>query len=109
MPILDGLNATQIIRKWDHSEAATSIQRRAAKLPIIAFTATTINRSKFHSDYPGMTNLLIKPVSMPQLYEALKPYASSHRMSVTNSAMKLPAASARVATPTECKEDNNAL
>ena len=76
MPVLDGPAATQVIRNWDQTTDATPIQKRAAQIPIIAFTATNIQAANFHADFPGMTNFLVKPVHMKELYSMLEPYST---------------------------------
>jgi signal transduction histidine kinase/CheY-like chemotaxis protein len=77
MPILDGPSATQIIRNWADSDAATPTQKRLSQVPIIAFTATNIDPSLFKKEYPGMDDFIVKPARMHELHNALLPFIKS--------------------------------
>lgn len=76
MPILDGQGATQIIRDWKDDKSSTPLQKRAAELPIIAFTATTINQSTFEEKHPGMNAYIVKPIKLGELYTVLQANAT---------------------------------
>lgn len=74
MPLIDGHEAAKTIRSWKELDGSSEIERRAAGLPIIAFTATTINSLEFDTEYPEMTDYLIKPVKLEALAEKLNVY-----------------------------------
>ena len=64
MPVLDGYEATQRIRKW---EADTG----HARLPIIALTADAFEEDRRRCLGVGMDDFLTKPISMTDLKSAL--------------------------------------
>ena len=74
MPVMDGAQAANIIRKWKYLDEASSTQRRAVQLPIIVFTATAINPANFETDYPQMTDYIVKPIRVQQLQDILEKY-----------------------------------
>jgi len=74
MPVMDGPKATKIIREWKDLEEVNSTQQIAAQLPIIIFTANTINPASFAHDFPQMTDYLVKPIKMKQLQDILVKY-----------------------------------
>lgn len=66
MPILDGFEATKIIRKMGENPNAT--------IPIIALTASTFLSKKQMAEQVGMTDFLSKPFTPDQLSAILKKY-----------------------------------
>lgn len=65
MPILDGLSATQLIRKLPNGD-----------LPIIAVTANTFAADKENFLQHGITQVLNKPIDKLSLEQTLQPYRS---------------------------------
>ncbi|MCF7971956.1 MAG: response regulator [Methylococcaceae bacterium] len=61
MPIMDGFNATRIIRK----------NPRFSKLPIIAMTANNSPEGREQCLACGMNELMIKPINWDQLFQTL--------------------------------------
>ena len=64
MPVMDGLTATQEIRKLDHPDAAT--------IPIIALSANAFEEDVKRCIQAGMNDHLSKPVDMEKLEEMLR-------------------------------------
>ncbi|MBQ6297505.1 MAG: response regulator [Selenomonadaceae bacterium] len=64
MPVMDGLKATEEIRKLDHPDAKT--------VPIIAMTANAFDEDVQRSLKAGMNAHLTKPADPEQLYKALQ-------------------------------------
>lgn len=73
MPILDGLSATQAIRKLPNGS-----------VPVIAVTAHpfTEDQSTYHQY--GITNVLNKPVNKSRLEQILQPYRSKTNTEITD-------------------------
>ena len=65
MPVMDGFEATQIIRKMDNANAY---------IPIIALTASTFLSKKQMAEQVGMTDFLSKPFTPDQLNTKLRIY-----------------------------------
>ncbi|MCI9079023.1 MAG: response regulator [Lachnospiraceae bacterium] len=63
MPVMDGLKATQLIRKIDNPELAT--------IPIIALSANAFESDRKMSIESGMNAHLTKPIDVPLLLETL--------------------------------------
>lgn len=63
MPVMDGLQATQLIRKIDNPELAT--------IPIIALSANAFESDRKMSIESGMNAHLTKPIDVPLLLETL--------------------------------------
>ena len=63
MPVMDGLEATRVIRELDRPDAKT--------VPIIAMTANAFDEDVQRSLQAGMTAHLSKPVEPERLYETL--------------------------------------
>ncbi|MBU2885535.1 response regulator [Gilvimarinus agarilyticus] len=61
MPILDGIEATRVIRKLDHCK----------KLPIIAVTAQAMNGDRERCIEAGMNDYISKPIKPQLLYQTL--------------------------------------
>lgn len=64
MPVMDGYEATKLIRKSDKPEIA--------KIPIIAMTANAFSEDKEHALAVGMNGHLFKPIDRELLYETLQ-------------------------------------
>ena len=64
MPVLNGYQATEIIRKSGHPMAKT--------IPIIAMTANAFHEDVVKSYEAGMNGHLAKPVDFDQLYQTIK-------------------------------------
>ena len=63
MPVMDGLEATRIIRRLDKDDAAT--------VPIVAITANAFPEDKEASFENGVTAFITKPYSKRQLHEVI--------------------------------------
>lgn len=77
MPNLNGWEATQQIRAWRDHPAASNTQRRAARLPIVALTASTLPENRTRCREVGMNDFLAKPVRLADLQQVLQRIASS--------------------------------
>ena len=66
MPEMDGLTATETIRKLDRADAAT--------VPIVAVTANAFSQDAAAARQVGMNEHITKPVKVPKLNEVLKRY-----------------------------------
>ena len=64
MPVMDGLQATQVIRASDHADAAS--------IPIIALTANAFNEDVQRSLQAGLNAHLSKPVEPDALFDTLE-------------------------------------
>ena len=64
MPVMDGLEATEAIRKLDRADASV--------VPIIAMTANAFDEDEQLSLQVGMNAHLSKPVNQEQLYQTLE-------------------------------------
>jgi PAS domain S-box-containing protein len=69
MPVMDGLTATRVIRKWE----ATSSR---AATPIIALTAAALKGDREECMAAGCTAYLTKPIKQEVLLQAIKAVAS---------------------------------
>ncbi len=63
MPIMDGLEATRIIRSSDHPRAAT--------VPIIAMTANAFDEDMKKSVESGMNGHLSKPIEVDKFFQTI--------------------------------------
>jgi CheY-like chemotaxis protein len=68
MPELDGLEATARVRRWE-------AQRGAARLPIVALTASAYEEDRQKALAAGMDDFLAKPVSLEALRQVLARWA----------------------------------
>ena len=68
MPVMDGFEATQLIRSSDSSNS---------QLPIIALTASTFLSKKRLALKAGMTDFLSKPFTPDQLHEIIDKYLNT--------------------------------
>lgn len=69
MPIMDGLEATRIIRA----------QAQFAHLPIIAITANAMNEDRIHCLSAGMNDFIPKPFAPDILYSTLLRWVGDHK------------------------------
>jgi CheY-like chemotaxis protein len=67
MPVMDGFEATQRIRKGQAG-------KRCTQLPIIALTANAMKGDKEHCLEIGMTDYLSKPIDIASLELKLRRY-----------------------------------
>ena len=63
MPVMDGLQATSNIRRWDKEDART--------IPIVAMTANAFDEDVEKSRAAGMNAHLSKPIEPELLYRTL--------------------------------------
>lgn len=66
MPIMDGYQATQEIRRLEN--------RKLADIPIIAMTANAFEEDRQAAIKAGMDDHLAKPIQIEKLYEMMKKY-----------------------------------
>jgi len=64
MPNLDGYQATQEIRKWEHSQNRPFV-------PIVALTARAMTGDRERCMSAGMNDYLAKPFGLEELHSAL--------------------------------------
>lgn len=64
MPIMDGLEATAHIRRWEE-------EHRRRRLPIVALTAAAFEEDRNRCLAAGMDEFISKPVYLDRLYEIL--------------------------------------
>ncbi len=72
MPELNGFEATAEIRRWEETSRASRPGGTAARLPIIALTASLMEEDKRQCTEAGMDDFLGKPIQIPELLRALK-------------------------------------
>ena len=72
MPIMDGLEATRVIRSSTHPEAA--------QIPIIAMTADAFENDRERTFNAGMNDHIIKPIEPEELYKTLSNFLSRGQM-----------------------------
>lgn len=68
MPVLDGYEATRIIRKWEEEQSKE-------RVPIIAFTAYALKEEVEKCMKAGCSDHLAKPVKKKDLMEIIKKYS----------------------------------
>jgi signal transduction histidine kinase/CheY-like chemotaxis protein len=68
MPVMDGLDATRLIRAWEQEENRTA-------MPIVAFTANAAASDIEAAEEAGCNGHLSKPISKHQLFAAIRDYA----------------------------------
>ena len=76
MPVMDGREATEAIRKLDNPELAN--------IPIIALSANAFESDKQLSIESGMDAHLTKPIDVPLLLESIAKTIYNHRCSKKN-------------------------
>lgn len=69
MPVMDGFNATKLIRHWEDSSPKQ-------RTPIIAFTANAMHGSKEQCIAAGMDDFLSKPIDENELSRVLSTWLS---------------------------------
>jgi len=69
MPILDGVEATRLIRRWESAAPGAELK---PKIYIVAFTATSQNSDREHFTAVGMDDFLSKPMSLDDLLGILR-------------------------------------
>lgn len=62
MPVMDGLEATKEIRKFD------------SQIPIVAITAHAFESDRRAASEAGCNDYLVKPINITQLMQMLKKY-----------------------------------
>jgi signal transduction histidine kinase/DNA-binding response OmpR family regulator len=67
MPVMDGFEATQIIRNWEKSQGDSPV-------PIIALTGHALKNDRQQCLDAGMTHYLTKPVKQGELLKVLEQY-----------------------------------
>ncbi len=72
MPELNGFEATAEIRRWEKTVRASRPGGAAARLPIIALTASLMEEDKRQCTEAGMDDFLGKPIQISELVRALK-------------------------------------
>ncbi|MBF0582610.1 MAG: response regulator [Magnetococcales bacterium] len=75
MPVMDGYQATRLIRDWERQQGASPV-------PIIAFTADVTQLNQLTGQDAGMSGFLSKPVSMGELRLVLDRYLPDPATSV---------------------------
>lgn len=68
MPIMDGYEATKVVREWEASTGADAV-------PIIALTGHALKNDRQDCLDAGMSHYLTKPVKQNQLLEVLERYS----------------------------------
>ena len=76
MPVMDGRQATEAIRKLDNPELAN--------IPIIALSANAFESDKQLSIESGMNAHLTKPIDVPLLLESIAKTIHHHKSSRKN-------------------------
>ncbi len=76
MPVMDGFEATQAIRQWEHDQ-------RLPPRVIIALTAGAFQEDRQHCLEAGMNDFVTKPVDMSHLLDVIGQWASSSAMRAT--------------------------
>jgi CheY-like chemotaxis protein len=80
MPVMDGFEATRLIRQWERADASRG------NVPVIALTANALSGDREECLAAGMTDYLSKPISNAQLSDALvRNLASVKGVPATNS------------------------
>ena len=69
MPVMDGYEATRLIREWEQNEAPEN--RRGRHLPIVALTAHAMTGDRVRCLEAGMDDYLTKPLEPEELAKTL--------------------------------------
>jgi CheY-like chemotaxis protein len=75
MPIVDGLTSTKMIRSHETTSSSHSLSKRAAinsRIPIIAVSASLIEKERQTYMDAGFDAWILKPISFPRLNELMK-------------------------------------
>jgi two-component system sensor histidine kinase/response regulator len=64
MPVMDGLESTRMIRNWEQ-------ERNLPSTPVIALTASVLERDRKKAADAGMNGFASKPVSLRELYSEI--------------------------------------
>ena len=64
MPVMDGLEASRMIRQMERPDALT--------IPIIAMTANAFDDDRSKAQEAGINSYLVKPIDINQLYQELE-------------------------------------
>lgn len=71
MPVMDGLEATERIRRWE-------LETGQPRLPIVALTAWAFEQDRQHCVAAGMDDFLAKPVDLDALASVLSKWLPTH-------------------------------
>ncbi|KAK3060098.1 hypothetical protein LTS18_009369, partial [Coniosporium uncinatum] len=74
MPIVDGLTATRMIRSFEKTDPAHLLTQRASlngRVPIIAVSASLIEKERQQYIDAGFDGWILKPISFPRLNELM--------------------------------------
>ena len=71
MPLMDGLEATREIRRWERNQGEQT-QGERQPVPIVALTANALAGDRERCTAAGMTDYLAKPILKAQLADALR-------------------------------------
>jgi len=74
MPIVDGLTATKMIRSFEKTDPAHLLTQRASlngRVPIIAVSASLIEKERQQYIDAGFDGWILKPISFPRLNELM--------------------------------------
>lgn len=74
MPIVDGLTATKVIRSFEKSHPSHILSTRASlngRIPIIAVSASLIEKERPQYVDAGFDGWILKPISFPRLQEIM--------------------------------------
>jgi len=74
MPVLDGLQAAQIIRKWEK-------ENNLIPVPIVALTASGMEEAELCCITSGMNDFLLKPFNPGDLRAIVEKYVDESRSS----------------------------
>lgn len=75
MPIVDGLTSTKMIRSFEKMHPTARLSSRAAlngRVPIIAVSASLVEKEKQTYVDAGFDGWILKPISFPRLNELMK-------------------------------------
>lgn len=67
MPLMDGLEATRLLRQWEREQGRVP-------MPVVALTANAMHEERERCLAVGMNSHLAKPFRRQQLAQALRPY-----------------------------------
>jgi len=79
MPVMDGLQATRMIRSWGNAKSRT---------PIFALTANAFDDDREECRLAGMDEFISKPITLDDLHAALAPLARSFGLAPADSNFK---------------------